>query len=108
MTHSVYTIYQILHLVTYRHKFKKQVFYKLNKVLHKLDTIQNKMNSLEEKMLYPINVEDDFNVQFPISQCEELKLFYEHLNEEKFKKHVVCVIFFILLYYQHYYLFGYI
>jgi len=84
------------------------VFYKLNKVLYKLDTIQNKMNLLEEKMLYPMNVEDDFNVQFPFSQYEELKLFDEQLNEERFKNHVVCIIFFILLYYQHYYLFGYI
>jgi len=76
------------------------VFYKLNKVLYKLDTIQNKMNSLEEKMLYPMNVEDDFNVQFPISQYEELNLFDKQLNEERFKKHVVCIsniFYFIIL-----------
>lgn len=77
------------------------MLFKLNKVLYKLDTIQNKITLLEEKISHPINISEESNIQLPISSQEELQLFEDQLEEEKFKNQVVCTIFNIcyLLYY---------
>lgn len=64
--------------------------------------MQNKINLPEEKMLYPNNVDEEFiNVQLPISLHEDLQLFEEQLDEERFKNKVIsifCLLFFYFIY----------
>lgn len=62
--------------------------------------MQNKINLLEEKMLYPNNIDKEFiNVQLPISLREDLQLFEEQLDEERFKNKVVSISCLLLFYF---------
>lgn len=58
-------------------------------MLYKLDTLQNKINFFEDKISYPVNINEKFNIQLPISLNEDLQLFEEQLDEERFKGKVV-------------------
>lgn len=51
-------------------------------------------------MLYPNNVDEEFiNVQLPISLYEDLQLFEEQLDEERFKNKVVSIFYIFYLIY---------
>lgn len=86
-------IYEIKYLFS---EFKKQIVFKLNKVLYKLDTMQNKINLLEQKISHPININEELDIQLPILSQEELQLFEEQLGEEIFKNKVVLLNIYIL------------
>lgn len=62
---------------------------KLNKLIYKVDALQTKMNVIQEKVSEPLHTNEEFNVPLPIGQYDDLMLFEEHLQEDKFKNHVV-------------------
>lgn len=51
--------------------------------------MQNKINFLKEKISHPININQELDIKLPILSQEELQLFEEQLEEERFKNQVV-------------------
>lgn len=70
-------------------EYKKLVLGKLNKVLYKLNTIENKFNILEQKMQLSNCLNQENDIQLPISTFQELIYFEEQLHEMEFKQQVV-------------------
>lgn len=62
-------------------------------MLYKLETIDTKINVLEGKLSDSPHINEDINIQLPIALIEDLQLFEEQLQEQKFENHVVNILY---------------
>ncbi|KMQ89708.1 hypothetical protein RF55_10634, partial [Lasius niger] len=71
-------------------EFKKQVLFKLNKILYKVERLENILNGFEERIQFRNNeIDEECDIQFPLVSLQDLTNFEEQLQESQFKNKVL-------------------
>lgn len=69
-------------------EFKKQVLRKLNNIIYKIGILERKIDIFEEKQTSD-DIDQEYDIQLPISTVDDLASFEEQLQQINFKNAVV-------------------